>query len=311
MIYNNGIVINPENFRIPSYTISPFSTKKLENLKNIISENISNIIDNNLSKHFGNYEITMSGKEAIFKALSFYKLQENDEVYIVTTSGNLYVSSCVTNEIEKQCKWSRTLGEKTKIIFVIHEFGNIYDNIETLAKLNIPIIEDFAMSMFSEKTTLIEKKYSDFSIYSLPKFFPVQFGGILKYNKSELTKEISLDNSKPFQKDLKKIISYYLERKKNIIARRKKNYNYFVELFKTVHINCRLNLRDYETPSVFMFNSEIIDLDGLKVYLQKNGIECSKFYGENSFFLPVHQELSEFDIEYIFHLIKYFINDNR
>ena len=35
MIYWNGQIINPENFRIPSYNISPFSTEQLALLENI------------------------------------------------------------------------------------------------------------------------------------------------------------------------------------------------------------------------------------------------------------------------------------
>jgi hypothetical protein len=33
---------------------------------------------------------------------------------------------------------------------VIHEFGLIYPNMESLLDLNIPIIEDLAMSLFSQ-----------------------------------------------------------------------------------------------------------------------------------------------------------------
>ena len=60
-----------------------------------------------------------------------------------------------------------------------------------------------------------------------------------------------------------------------------------------------------------MFSSNTIDLDGLKIFMQKNGVESGKFYGENTFFLPVHQELEKFDLDFIINLVKYFIIENK
>jgi dTDP-4-amino-4,6-dideoxygalactose transaminase len=42
---------------------------------------------------------------------------------------------------------------------------------ESLLDLNIPIIEDLAMSLFSTNDSSRIGKYGDFTIYSLPKFF--------------------------------------------------------------------------------------------------------------------------------------------
>ena len=310
MIYFNNQIIFPEDFRVPNYSISPFSTEKLADLNTIVtSENLSDQ-ERFLSEEFGNHEFFMSAKKAIFKALSFYDLQKNDEVYIVTTTGNTYVSSCVTKEIEKYCKWSRTLSDNTKLLFVIHEFGTICKDLESLSKLNIPIIEDFAMSLFSEQD-LKAKNYSDFKIYSLPKFFPVQFGGVLKYNNDTFLPENGLENQEYFQLDLKKIAHHFLLKKEQIITKRKTNYAFYQKAMTGLDAQCTLELSDNETPSVYMFSSDSIDLDGLKIFLQKNGIECSKFYGQNSFFLPVHQYLEEFDINYIVNLIKYFAYENK
>lgn len=309
MIYWNGQIINPENFRVPSYNISPFSTEQLALLKNINYLEGQNSLFEILHEKFGDYEFTMSGKAAIAKALSFYDLEKNDEVYIVTSTGNKYVSSCVTNEIEKYCKWSRELSNQTKLIFVIHEFGMIYKNLELLIKLNIPIIEDLAMSMFS--TDIVNKvgKYGDFAVYSLPKFFPLQYGGVLRYNKKKY--KLISNNSQPFQENLKIVISHLLKQEAEIISKRKKNYKYFENKFLDLGFKTRLNLIIDETPSVFMFSSNDLDLVKLKVFMQQNGVECSVFYGENSFFLPIHQYLKQFDLDYIINLIKYFIYDNK
>lgn len=309
MIYWNGQIINPENFRLPSYNISPFSTEQLALLDNINYLEDENLVLKTLNEKFGDYEFTLSGKLAISKALSFYDLKNNDEVYIITTTGNKYVSSCVTNEIEKYCKWSRELSEKTKLIFVIHEFGMVYQHMETLLELGIPIIEDLAMSLFSTDVTNKTGKYGDFTIYSLPKFFPLQYGGILRYNK-EANKCI-IDNSEVFQQKLKKVISFLLASKEDIIVKRNKNYKYLEEVFTELGFNTRLNLSKRETPSVYMFSSDVLDLSKLKIFMQRNGVECSVFYGENTFFLPVHQNLKQFDLDYIINLIKYFIYENK
>jgi dTDP-4-amino-4,6-dideoxygalactose transaminase len=309
MIYWKGQIINPENFRIPSYFISPFSTEQLAILDKINYIKDENRMFKTIQEKFGDCEFTLSGKSAISKALSFYNLKNIDEVYIVTTTGNKYVSTCVTNEIEKHCKWSRELSEKTKLIFVIHEFGMIYKNMEQLIKLNIPIIEDLAMSLFSSDTVNQAGKYGDFTIYSLPKFFPLQYGGVLRYNKE--VNKLSIDNSQSYQESLKKAVSYLLNQEIQIKLKRKNNYDYFKNKLIDLDIKTRLNLSESETPSVFMFSSDVIDLDNLKIFMQKNGVECSVFYGEKSFFLPVHQNLKKFDLDYIINLIKYFIYENK
>ncbi len=48
-------------------------------------------------------------------------LPPDDVVTILTTSGNFYISSCVTAEIEKFCKWDREITDQTKVIFVNHK----------------------------------------------------------------------------------------------------------------------------------------------------------------------------------------------
>lgn len=309
MIFWNNQIINPERFRVPSYNISPFSTEQLSLLDNINYLMDEDSISENLYKKFGDFEFTLSGKSAILKALSFYNLKNNDEVYIVTSTGNAYVSSCVTNEIEKYCKWARELSENTKIVLVIHEFGMLYQKMHTLLELGIPVIEDLAMSLFSNDVNNKIGKYGDFSIYSLPKFFPLQYGGVLRYNKN--VNKFAINNSEIFQEKLKKEISFLLDTKEEIIVKRIQNYKYLEKLFTELGFTTRLNLSERETPSVYMFSSDTLDLNKLKVFMQRNGVECSVFYGENTFFLPVHQNLKQFDLDYIVNLIKYFIYENK
>lgn len=309
MEFYNQFIINPEKFRIPQYNISPFHTGWVKENYNILQSNQS-INKDLLTQYFGNFVFLESGKSALYNALNQYKLQENDEVYIVTTTGNRYISSCVTGEIEKYCKWSRQLSDKTKLVLVNHEFGVVCKEMDKILRLNLPIIEDVAMSLFSTDENKQTGNYGDFAIYSLPKFFPVQSGGILKINKPDhYINSCNLDSdlSIAFQK----LLSYYLSDIENIKHIRKSNNSLFnYHLSKLQGFKSRFDYSYDETPSVFMCSTPpSIDLDGLKIFLQQNGVESSVFYGENAFFIPVHQCLEEEDVLFIVSLINYFCDD--
>jgi len=49
------------------------------------------------------------------------------------------------------------------------------------------------------------------------------------------------------------------------------------------------------------------DLPALKTFLWKQGIECSVFYGEQSFYLPVNERLELADLDYLFEAVRGFI----
>ena len=98
-------VVNPDPYSLPCYRIGPFQTRDLS-----INHNLpdSDIIDNYHIERFGGRALfyTENGRKAINIALSYYNLKKDDVVSILTTSGNFYISGCVTKEIEKFCKWS-------------------------------------------------------------------------------------------------------------------------------------------------------------------------------------------------------------
>ena len=310
MEFYNHFVINPEKFRIPQYTISPFSTEWVERNYKILQSNQA--IDEDLLRHyFGQFLCFETGKSALYYALSQYRLSENDEVCIITTSGNKYISRCVTGEIEKFCKWSRHLSDKTKVVLVNHEFGVVYREMEEILKLNLPVIEDMAMSLFSTDDNKQTGKYGDFAIYSLPKFFPVQWGGILKINTPAYKKN-AMGISPDLSIGLQKLLSFYLKDAENIKHLRKQNNALFYHHLLPLGFKNRFEYSYNETPSVFMCSTpSSVNLDGLKIFLQQNGVEASVFYGENAFFVPVHQNLREEDILFIVSLIKYYCDDNK
>jgi dTDP-4-amino-4,6-dideoxygalactose transaminase len=306
----NQFIINPEKFRIPQYNISPFSTEWVRENYRILQSDQS--IDKDLlTQYFGDFLCYQNGRSALFHVLSQYALSKNDEVYIITTSGNRYISGCVTSEIEKFCKWNRQLSDKTKVILVNHEFGTVYRQMDEILKLNIPVIEDMAMSLFSTDNNRKTGNYGDFTIFSLSKFFPLQLGGILKINAPDYKRKL-FDVNPDFSTKIQKLLSFYLKDAESIKQTRKFNNNIFQRHLSILDFKCRFEYHDNETPSVYMFTTNSgIDLDGLKVFLQQNGVEASIFYGENAFFVPVHQNLTEEDILFIVSLIKFYCDDNK
>jgi hypothetical protein len=53
-----------------------------------------------------------------------------------------------------------------------------------------------------------------------------------------------------------------------------------------------------------------VDLPALKTFVQEHGIESSVFYGEQAFFVPVHERLVPADLDYFCHVVSAFLNDS-
>jgi hypothetical protein len=302
-------VLNPDPYLLPCYRISPFNTKDLHT--NNAFPN-SNSIDAYFDARFKglNYSYTADGRKAINIALQQYNLKQEDVVTIFTTSGNFYISGCVTKEIEKFCRWSRQIEDNTKLIFVNHEFGYPYQNISGLKKYKLPIIEDCAHSFFSTDTDDSIGNRGDFVIYSFPKIFPVQAGGLL-VSKKDLPNAETINGD--LQQYLKNVLSHYITQKDTMIQQRIVNYRYLAGKLTGNDFEERFELNDGIVPGVFMFRvkNNNIDLPQLKEHLYAHGIQCSVFYGERAFFIPVHQNLSAKDLDYFTEVIQSFVKANR
>jgi hypothetical protein len=62
---------------------------------------------------------------------------------------------------------------------------------------------------------------------------------------------------------------------------------------------------------VLQNNGVIKDLNQLKSFLYDHGIQNSVFYGEDAFFIPVHQNLSREDLDYFYEVISFFIKNSN
>jgi|WetSurMetagenome_2_1015567.scaffolds.fasta_scaffold251581_2 hypothetical protein len=300
-------VLHPDRFLLPSYRISPFTTSDIA-FNNRLPDD--DYISKYFDKRFRNKEFwyTNNGREAINVALSYYNLKQNDIVTVLTTTENFYISNCVTSEIEKFCKWSRKIEDGTKIILVNHEFGFPFRGLPEIKETGIPIIEDCAHSFFSNDPDCTIGNIGDFVIYSFPKMFPVQIGGLLLSNlqtRSAIKSHVvNID-----LRYLRNVLSYHINREEYIITKRISNYNFLKKLFESQGMTERFQLYPGTVPGVFMFriNNQSINLPGLKNYYYAHGVQCSVFYGEESFFIPVHQALNEHDMLYFYEVINSFI----
>ena len=302
-------ILNPDPYLLPDYKISPFQTKDIA-FNNSLPNDTG--IDSYFEQRFKgrNFTYTMNGRSALNKAIAYYKLQKKDTITILTTSGNHYVSSCVTTEIEKFCNWNREVIAATKLIIVIHEFGYPFKKWDEVLKYNLPVIEDCAYSFFSKDEAGTIDRTGDFAIYSFPKMFPLQIGGLLTFSKGiAIAGEQWLPDMEEY---VKKVLSYYIKKKEGIIEARISTYRWFQQTMKSHGFEERFSLQAGVVPGVFMFrvHNKQINLPTLKEYLFKHGIQCSVFYGEDSFFIPAHQALNETDRKYIVAVIQSFLHEN-
>jgi len=299
-------IINPDFYNSPCYRIGPFRTSDIS-FNHELPE--SNFIDDYFDSRFGGkqYMYTQNGRTALNIALNYYKLKSNDVVTILTTTGNFYISSCVTNEIEKFCLWSREIVSNTKLILINHEFGYPYENLELLVQYNIPIIEDCAGSFFTMSRDHKIGQVGDFVIYSFPKMFPIQIGGLLVANLPNPV-NVFPKIRKDYLRYIRNVLSYYIKLKGEIIEKRLNNHEFLVKEFETLGLIKRFELDFGAVPAVFMFRTSghNMNLDILKKYFYSNGVQCSVFYGEQSFFIPVHQALNTQDLEYFYEIMKSF-----
>jgi hypothetical protein len=295
----------------PLYSISPFNIEYIKINHRIYLQNQKrNIKDDSLNKYFNDEKnfsyITKRGREGISMILTHLKLKKQDEIYILNTSGSSYISSSVTSEIDKICKWSRKINRNTKSIFIIHEFGFPAKIPKNIFKLRLPIIEDCAYCLGSQNENNTLGKLGDFTIYSFPKIFPIPYGGLIRSKEKLCTCSSITDYSKNYLL----ILLHFYFKKLNLYSKlRKKNYTILTNLFTKHGILPRFKLNKNNTPACFVFSLPQNNLSkNLKVMLNNKGIESTLYYGGNGFYVPSHQNLKVTDIEYIYRNICKYLN---
>jgi hypothetical protein len=299
----NGSVLDPPRFLTPAINISPYKgpgePKEAEGSMRHAS------LREYMASRFPDRRITMTrnGRTALALAIKAIGLGGDDSVAILTTSGNRYVSSCVTKAIECSCSWTRSIDSTSKAILVIHEFGFPFEGIERLDTSGLPIIEDCAHAFFSDDDTHSIGRRSKFSIFSLPKAFSVQFGGVLISRDEIAEDDVAMTGSDTAY--LERSIGPALRDIEAIKKRRIENFRFLAEGIRGFGMHPRFDVSGAAVPGVFMFRTPAgLDLDRMKSRFQANGIEASVFYGERAFFIPVHQCLVEEEMRLMLDLVE-------
>jgi hypothetical protein len=302
-------ILDPDPYSLPTYRIGTFVTQSITRnnlLENSYSENAIRYFNTRFGVN--NWLITKNGREGIALAMQGLALSKDAVTTILTPSNNFYVSGCVTSTVQNYTEWSRQKESKTGAYFVNHEFGYLYPEMEELVEEGLPVIEDCCTTFFSQDEAKKIGLYGRYSIFSFPKFFSIQIGGLLVGEgvalNNDLAVKVSLTDEEKFH--ILKVVGYELEQEDEILIKRKELHDYAAKVFGELGFTLRFPNKEGVVPSVLLLNNNgiIKDLSSYRQLFDQHGIQNSVFYGEDAFFMPCHHYLSFTDIDYFKHIIK-------
>lgn len=294
------VIMRPPEYK-PQLTINPFNNNSLAP---VLAGQGSP--DELLNNKFQGKEYTFfpRGMYAIYSLFKWFQLQgmfnDGDEAYISTTTDSPYISSCVTSAIEKTGRWSRTLSPKTKVVFVIHEFGFFNDKVAALKKYcqdrGLILVEDCAYAWQSGQAG----NFGDYIIYSLTKFFPMQFGGYLagkKFDYKYMWNNFGCADAGKEEKCLVELAGYGAQAEE-FAEKRLANYWYLENIFGPE--KSFFNLRPGEVPGAFVLKIETEDsMKAISAFVRSFGVECGNYYHNQAIYLPIHQNLTKNHLDYM------------
>ncbi|WP_072905785.1 DegT/DnrJ/EryC1/StrS family aminotransferase [Malonomonas rubra] len=145
-----------------------------------------------------------NGRWLIQSILAHLQLERRDEVAIITTSDQTYVSTCLSVSVFNFCKVSRLVTPATSIVIVVHEFGYVLENIAGKIKQwreqGKVVVEDCA-HLFGVRTAEgTVGQWGDYAVYSLPKIIPAEAGGMLLAHKDISFPEMTVEQEEMAQK---------------------------------------------------------------------------------------------------------------
>lgn len=298
------IIFNPPRLA-PQIKLEPYYNGFVKiNGNNSYEEELPNL----LNKYFGNrYTILPDGRTAIYALLRKIGLRKNDVVTILTTFGTPYVARDVTDIIQYICKHSRKIEQNTKVLYLIHEWGfsiqNIKEIIETAREKKIQIVEDCAHSLTSSINGQRIGTFGDYSIYSLPKIFPCQYGGVLTgmtIDDKDQTEIKVLDVMK--REKALETLGRDLKHSEDYAMSRRQNFLYLQQGFEKFGFVPFTQLPENVIPHALILKInapyKIVRL------LRKFGVEAGVYHKSNAILLPVHQNLSKDTLDYILAIVK-------
>lgn len=298
-VINN--IISELPYITPHIAITPFTNEHLE----VYKDSLNKVSGDALSNIFGKkFTILPRAIYSIDVLIKYLNIKKDQNIAVYKTFNNDYISRCVSETISSHCKIERKITSSTKVVMVIHEFGYPYKGTielrERCRKINIPFVENCAWTINSK----INEKFKvgdigDFAIFSLPKILPMQFGGILK--------GVFLTD-----KALKKY-NIYDEAKKNIITnkllefmpkikaynnKRLENCKYLGGLIKKSGYDLLVEPERDVYPAMLLVKTK--NYEKLYERYMDFGVEVLKYYHEQALGLPIHQNLTKNQLDYIY-----------
>ena len=254
--------------------------------------------------------ITSNGRHAMDMLFRHLNLQLDDEIYITTTFGLPNLSSCVTCSVFNFCRPSRVLTDKTKLIFVIHEFGVTHPEMERLRseadKRGIPLVEDCAHTIDTfYPTGKRVGAYADWIIVSFPKIFPVSLGGMLLGNEhlsdadDESVYQLHTDQFDIVFEDWRNHLQQDSDYRRALYTR-------IDDSIKQIDLKGFINL----TPAISPWFMPIeVDTPKMSVKefieeVRRRGIDCGLWHGSKVTVLPLHQCLTTTEADSIASTVK-------
>lgn len=238
------------------------------------------------------FTLSNSGRHALDLILADLGLAGSDVVTIITSSGGNYVSGCVTRTIERYCRWSMRVEERTRAVLAIHEFGRPCEQVRDYLG-RVPLIEDCAYA-FATRYASGEAVggRGDYALFSLPKMFSTHFGGVARGPAGRALGFSMPEHEKRF---LLARISPELRALDRVVERRREVWEDLRARFAALGVRPFFEPVEGETPSVFMFahDPQLISFPELRERYEAHGVEASAFWGSDAFFIPAHQRLGE------------------
>lgn len=227
---------------------------------------------------------------AIFEHIG---LDRSDEIAIITTSDDTYVSICVTIPCFNYAKVSRLITDNTRVIILIHEYGYVIDDvackIQEWQEKGIVVIEDCAHIAGIQVENRTVGAFGDYALYSLSKIIPGEAGGLLRCNENLKLVSMNINEIEKARKGLE-AAQNFLPKQHFFNNRRHERYNKFkscnwLQCYEPSAISC-----PYFTGLLLENNKIIIDdidniewgatLNQKKVYIPTNPLVPLNTYDE-------------------------------
>lgn len=245
-----------------------------------------------------------TGKKAIHFLINKLQLTREDEVCILTSTDSNYVSTCVSATFFNYCKVSRVPTEKTKLIYIIHEFGLPYRRVESVVKQakeqDIPVVEDCAHALDSTLNGKQIGSFGDYAIYSLSKHLPMENAGLLVGSDLNASENGYYDEAaaRETEAEFMAFKDYLLP----LSARKKANYQ---KIASAVNLKTVLPFEDTWTPHLIVFETEYADA----LYAATSSLmEPHPLHVKNWFAIGLQPLMTEIELEGIIERINTVVN---